>query len=128
MSFSTYLQPREDKEKAILEKPDAMDKLSNMNILSHQSKKTVDNLKTQIGATNLEIPMSFDDLDSVEFENHCIEYVDYYRDEISEFANNIYFLNKDPKARKEHARTIFSLLHVGFNTYLKARKEKEQTD
>ena len=54
--------------------------------------------------------------------------MDYYRDEISEFANNIYFLNEDPKARKEHARTIFSLLHVGFTTYLKARKEKEQAE
>jgi len=112
-----------------LEDADAMDTMGimdTMNIISHQSKEAVDKLQTQIGTANIETPLSFDDLDSVEFENHCIEYIDYYRDEISEFANNIFFLNKDPKARKEHARTIFSLLHAGFSTYIKARRDKEK--
>jgi len=125
VGFSTYLQSRKDKEKAILEDAGAM---GTMNIISHQSKEAVDKLKTQIGATNIEIPVSFDDLDSKEFENHCIEYIDYYKDEISEFANNIYFLNKNPETRKEHARTIFSLLHVGFSPYLKARRDKDKTE
>ena len=118
VGFSAYLQTRNDKEQAEKEEIETID-----NIL-HQSKKTVYKLKNQKGTTHIDIPTSFDDLDSVEFENHCIEYIDYYRDEISEFANNILFLNKDPKARKEHARTIFSLLHVGFSPYLKARRDK----
>ena len=129
LGFSTYLQSREGKEKATLNDANAIDTngiMDTMDIISHQSKEAVDKLRTQIGATNVEIPVSFDDLDSIEFENHCNEYVDYYRDEISEFANNIYFLNEDPKARKEHARTIFSLLHVGFSPYLKARRDKEK--
>ncbi len=126
MGFSTYIQSREGKEKAILEDVDAIDTLGimeTMNIISHQPKEAVNKFQTQIGAICIETRVSFDDLDSVEFENHCVEYIDFYREEISEFANIIYFLNENSETRKEHARTIFSLLHVGFNTYLKARRD-----
>jgi len=81
--------------------------------------------KPEIGATSIVRPKFIVDFDGEEFENHCREYVDYYRDEITEFAKEIYYLNEDPKARKKHACMLFSLLHVGFSTYLQARTEKE---
>ena len=92
----------------------------------HQSKKASDKLKPEIGATGTIRPKFFLDFDGDDFENHCREYVDYYRDEITEFAKEICNLNEDPKARKEHARMLFSLLHVGFSTYLQTRKDKEK--
>ena len=94
----------------------------------NESRKAFEKLGIEIEAINVENPKFFDDFDSEEFEIHSREYVDYYKDEIAEFAKEIYFLNKNPETRVKHARTIFSLLHVGFNTYLKARKEKEQAE
>ena len=91
----------------------------------HQSRKTSDNLKTEIGATDTVRPKFIVDFDGEEFENHCREYIEHYRDEITEFAKEIYYLNEDPKARKTHARMLFSLLHVGFSTYLHTRRDKE---
>ena len=70
-------------------------------------------------------PNFFDDPESEEFKKHCRAFIDYYRDEITEFADEIYYLNGDPKARKKHARMLFSLLHVGFWTYLQAKKDKD---
>ena len=93
--------------------------------ISHQSKKESDRLKTEIGATDIVRPKFIVDFDGEEFENHCRAYINYYRDEITEFAKEIYYLNEDPKARIKHARMLFSLLHVGFSTYLQAKKDKE---
>ena len=95
------------------------------NILT-ESKKAFENLKIEIKATGIENPKFFDDFDSEEFEIHSREYIDYYKEEISEFAIEIYHLNEDPKARIKYARILFSLLHVGFSTYLQAREDKEK--
>ena len=94
----------------------------------HQSRKASDKLKTEIGATDTVRPKFIDDFDREDFENHCRAYVDYYRDEITEFAKEIYYLNEDPKARIKHACMLFSLLHVGFSTYLQARTEKKNAE
>ncbi len=92
----------------------------------HQSKKATDKVKSEIGATDKVRPKFIVDFDGEEFEKHCRAYVDYYRDEITKFAKEIYYLNEDPKARKKHARMLFSLLHLGFSSYLQARKDKEK--
>jgi len=91
----------------------------------NESRKAFEKLEIEIEATNVENPKFFDDFDSEEFEIHSREYVDYYKDEIAEFAKEIYYLNEDPKARKKYFRMLFCLLHVGFSTYLQARKDKE---
>ncbi len=93
-----------------------------------ESRKAFEKLEIEIEATNVENPKFFDDFDSEEFEIHSREYVDYYKDEIAEFAKEIYYLNEDPMARKRHASILFSLLHVGFSTYLQARKGKEKAE
>jgi len=98
---------------------------SEKNILN-ESEKASDKPKTEMGTANIETPIIFDDFDSEEFDNYCRAYIDHYHDEITEFANEIYFLNENPKARIKHARILFSLLHVGFSTYLQARREKEK--
>ena len=91
-----------------------------------ESKKTFKKLKIEIEATGIENPKFFDDFDSEEFEFRSREYVDFYKDEISEFADEIYSLNEDPEARKKHARMLFCLLHVSFSTYLQARRDNEK--
>lgn len=45
--------------------------------------------KIEIGTTNIKKPIIFDDMESKEFKKHCREYIDYYRDEINEFASEI---------------------------------------
>ena len=92
----------------------------------HQSSKASDKLKTEIVATDIVRPKFIADFDGEEFENHCRAYIDYYRDEITEFAKEIYYLNEDPKARIKHASILFSLLHVGFSAYLQARRDNEK--
>ena len=92
----------------------------------NESRNAFEKLEIEIEATDIDDPKFFDDFDSEEFEIHSREYVDYYKDEISEFAKEIYFLNNYPMARKRHARMLFCLLHVGFSTYLQARKDKEK--
>ena len=94
----------------------------------NESRKAFEKLEIEIDATNVENPKFFDDFDSEAFEIHSREYVDYYKDEIAEFAKEIYYLNEDPKVRKKHARTLFSLLHVGFSTYLQARQDKKKAE
>ena len=89
-----------------------------------EAKKAFEKLTIEIEAPGIENPKFFDDFDSKEFEFRSREYVDSYKEEISEFANEIYSLNEDPKARKKYARILFSLLHVGFSIYLLARREK----
>ena len=101
---------------------DAIDDILN------QSRKASDNLKTEIGATDTVRPKFIFDFDGEEFKKHCRDYIDHYRVEITEFANEIYYLNEDPKARKKHARMLFSLLHVGFSTSLQARRDKEKAE
>ncbi|MHA1321078.1 MAG: hypothetical protein ACTSQ1_14895, partial [Promethearchaeota archaeon] len=84
--------------------------------ISHQSRKASDKLKIEIGTITDKVrPKFIIDYDGEEFKKHCEEYVDYYRDEITEFAKEIYYLNEDPKARIKHASILFSLLHVGFS-------------
>lgn len=93
----------------------------------NESRNAFEKLKIEIEKTNIENPKFFDDFDSEEFEIYSREYIEYYKDEIAKFANEIYFLNEDPKARKKYARMLFCLLHVGFSTY-QARREKEKAE
>ena len=92
----------------------------------NESKKAFEKLEIEIEAAYIENPKFFDDFDSEEFEIHSRAYVDYYKDEIAEFAKEIYSLNNDPMARKKHARMLFCLLHLGFSTYIQARRDKEK--
>ena len=94
----------------------------------NESRKAFEKLEIEIEATNVENPKIFDDFDSEEIEIHSRAYVDYYKDEIAEFAKEIYFLNENHVTRKRHARMLFCLLHVGFSTYLQARKDKEKAE
>lgn len=106
-------------------KPEKYDVDAIVDIL-HQSSKASDKLKTEIVATDIVRPKFIADFDGEEFENHCRAYIDYYRDEITEFAKEIYYLNEDPKARIKHASILFSLLHLGFSAYLQARRDNEK--
>jgi len=75
----------------------------------NEAKKAFKKLEIEIDAPDIENPKFFDDFDSEEFEFRSREYIDSYKHEISEFANEIYSLNEDPKARKKHARILFFL-------------------
>jgi len=85
-----------------------------------------DKVKGMVGVPDLERPRNVFEFESeIAYENYCIEFIERYKDDITEYANKLFLLSEKARATKEDAFELYQILIGGFASYILLKKVRE---